>query len=62
MGYKNYNSEYKVKNYKSVNLRKTKDLEKFIEFCNKNNLKYASILQNLIREFNKNPEKFLISD
>ena len=51
---------YKVKNYKSVNLKKTKDLEEFVAFCNKNNLKYASVLQNLIKEFNKNPQKYLI--
>ena len=38
----------------------TKDLEEFVAFCNKNNLKYASVLQNLIKAFNKNPQKYLI--
>ena len=52
---------YKVKNYKSVNLKRTKELEEFIKFCDKNNLKYASVFQNLIREFNKNPARFLIT-
>jgi hypothetical protein len=51
----------KEKKYKLVNLKVTDELKYFLEFCDKNGLKYATVFQNLLKEFKKHPEKYVLA-
>ena len=51
----------KERKYKLVNLKTTDELKYFLEFCKNNDLKYASVFQNLLKEFKKNPKKYILN-
>jgi len=54
-------NNYKVRNYKNVNLKRTKEFEQFEKLCQELGLKKATIINKLIENFVKNPEKFLLN-
>jgi len=48
-----------TKKYTTVTIERNESYKKFMEMCQKNGLKKKVILNMLIEEFTKNPNKFL---
>jgi len=50
------------KRYRQIILKKDEEFEKFEKLCKKLNLKKATIISEMIKRFNENPQRFLFEN